>query len=174
MVKTLWESLHPEEAAKLDPQALAQASKSRPQASYPDPQALAQVLAQALAQALTPILPDIVRALSIDSSIPQAYPQVFALSLSIWSSNPSSIELSITGLPSSPATIGTSTALPSADPSTSLTVGRTWSIQQEHGRRGGLKGGSVRRDKLTPERRSEIAKQAAATRWKKKAGIGFS
>lgn len=36
------------------------------------------------------------------------------------------------------------------------------------GRSGGLKGGKARADKLTPEKRSEIAKKAAETRWKKK------
>jgi hypothetical protein len=36
------------------------------------------------------------------------------------------------------------------------------------GRKGGLKGGRARADKLTAERRSEIAKKAAASRWKKK------
>lgn len=35
------------------------------------------------------------------------------------------------------------------------------------GRRGGLKGGKARAAKLTPEERSEIAKKAAAARWKK-------
>ncbi len=33
------------------------------------------------------------------------------------------------------------------------------------GRRGGLKGGRARADKLTPEQRREIAKKAAAARW---------
>ena len=33
------------------------------------------------------------------------------------------------------------------------------------GRKGGLKGGRARADKLSPERRSEIAKAAAAARW---------
>ncbi len=33
------------------------------------------------------------------------------------------------------------------------------------GRKGGLKGGKARSAKLTPERRSEIAKQAAKARW---------
>lgn len=33
------------------------------------------------------------------------------------------------------------------------------------GRRGGLKGGRARADKLTPEQRSEQARKAAATRW---------
>ncbi|MCY4320523.1 MAG: histone H1 [Alphaproteobacteria bacterium] len=32
-------------------------------------------------------------------------------------------------------------------------------------RKGGLKGGPARAASLTPERRSEIAKQAAAARW---------
>ena len=31
----------------------------------------------------------------------------------------------------------------------------------------GKKGGAARRDKLTPERRAEIARKAAATRWGK-------
>ncbi len=35
----------------------------------------------------------------------------------------------------------------------------------ELGRLGGRKGGKARADKLTPERRSEIARKAAATRW---------
>lgn len=33
------------------------------------------------------------------------------------------------------------------------------------GRLGGLKGGKARADSLTPERRKEIAKKAARTRW---------
>lgn len=33
------------------------------------------------------------------------------------------------------------------------------------GRRGGLKGGKARAQKLTPEQRSEIAKKAAQARW---------
>jgi hypothetical protein len=33
------------------------------------------------------------------------------------------------------------------------------------GRRGGLKGGRARADKLTPEQRSEIARRAARKRW---------
>jgi hypothetical protein len=37
----------------------------------------------------------------------------------------------------------------------------------ELGRRGGLKGGKARAEKLTPEQRSEIAKKAAAARWKR-------
>lgn len=36
------------------------------------------------------------------------------------------------------------------------------------GRKGGLKGGKARADKLTPERRKEIARAAAAKRWKNK------
>lgn len=36
------------------------------------------------------------------------------------------------------------------------------------GRRGGLKGGKARAAKLTPEQRAEIARKAAAARWKKK------
>jgi hypothetical protein len=38
------------------------------------------------------------------------------------------------------------------------------------GRRGGLKGGKARAEKLSPERRAEIAKQAAAARWQRKTG----
>ncbi len=34
------------------------------------------------------------------------------------------------------------------------------------GRRGGLKGGKARAAKLTPEKRSEIARKAVAARWK--------
>jgi len=33
------------------------------------------------------------------------------------------------------------------------------------GRKGGLKGGKARAEKLSPERRREIAKKAAAARW---------
>jgi hypothetical protein len=33
------------------------------------------------------------------------------------------------------------------------------------GRRGGMKGGKARAESLTPERRAEIARQAAAARW---------
>ena len=35
------------------------------------------------------------------------------------------------------------------------------------GRRGGLKGGKARAESLSPEKRSEIAKKAAAKRWGK-------
>ena len=38
----------------------------------------------------------------------------------------------------------------------------------EIGRKGGLKGGKVRADKLTSKRRKEIASKAAKTRWAKK------
>lgn len=38
---------------------------------------------------------------------------------------------------------------------------------QELGRLGGLKGGAARAKTLTKEQRSEIAKKAAAARWKK-------
>ena len=37
------------------------------------------------------------------------------------------------------------------------------------GKLGGSKGGTIRAAKLSPERRSEIAKQAAKKRWEKKA-----
>ena len=36
------------------------------------------------------------------------------------------------------------------------------------GRKGGLKGGVARANKLSPKRRSDIAKKAAAARWHKK------
>ena len=36
------------------------------------------------------------------------------------------------------------------------------------GRLGGLKGGKARAAKLTPERRSEIARKAAQARWRKR------
>lgn len=36
------------------------------------------------------------------------------------------------------------------------------------GRKGGLKGGHARAAKLSPRKRSEIARMAAASRWKKK------
>ena len=41
------------------------------------------------------------------------------------------------------------------------------SAAQESRRRGGLKGGKARANKLTPEQRSEIARIAAHARWKK-------
>lgn len=37
----------------------------------------------------------------------------------------------------------------------------------ELGRKGGLKGGAARAKKLSPTERSEIARKAAATRWKR-------
>lgn len=39
--------------------------------------------------------------------------------------------------------------------------------RQENSRAGGLKGGAARAEKLSPERRAEIAKKAADSRWKK-------
>jgi hypothetical protein len=39
----------------------------------------------------------------------------------------------------------------------------------ELGRRGGLKGGKARAEKLTPARRSEIAREAANKRWERRA-----
>jgi len=41
---------------------------------------------------------------------------------------------------------------------------------QVNGRNGGKKGGPARAAKLTPERRSEIAKRAAQARWQAKSG----
>ncbi len=37
------------------------------------------------------------------------------------------------------------------------------------GRRGGLKGGRVRAERLSPKRRKEIARKAALARWRKRA-----
>ena len=42
----------------------------------------------------------------------------------------------------------------------------------ELGRLGGLKGGKARANKLTPERRKEIAQKAAQARWSKEKGKG--
>ena len=39
---------------------------------------------------------------------------------------------------------------------------------QEFGRLGGIKGGKIRSEKLTQEQRSDIARNAAKARWKKK------
>jgi len=39
---------------------------------------------------------------------------------------------------------------------------------REQGRKGGLKGAPARQEKISPERRKEIARKAAATRWGKK------
>lgn len=41
------------------------------------------------------------------------------------------------------------------------------SAKAKAGRAGGVKGGAVRATKLTPAERAEIAKKAAAARWKK-------
>jgi hypothetical protein len=38
---------------------------------------------------------------------------------------------------------------------------------KEYARKGGLKGGKSRAEKLTPEQRHEIAKLAASARWKR-------
>jgi hypothetical protein len=37
---------------------------------------------------------------------------------------------------------------------------------QQNGRHGGLKGGVARAEKLSPEKRSEIARKAAQARWR--------
>jgi hypothetical protein len=39
---------------------------------------------------------------------------------------------------------------------------------KEYAQKGGLKGGPARSAKLSPKRRSEIAKKAAKTRWNKR------
>ena len=41
------------------------------------------------------------------------------------------------------------------------------SAAAELGRRGGLRGGKARAAKLTPEQRSQIAKKAAQSRWRR-------
>jgi hypothetical protein len=41
------------------------------------------------------------------------------------------------------------------------------SRQARAGRAGGVKGGKARADRLSPERRSEIARAAAQARWKR-------
>ncbi len=41
-------------------------------------------------------------------------------------------------------------------------------VARELGRRGGLKGGKARAERLTPEQRTMIAKKAAEARWAKK------
>lgn len=40
-------------------------------------------------------------------------------------------------------------------------------LARKLGRRGGLKGGKVRAEKLSAERKSEIARKAANARWEK-------
>jgi hypothetical protein len=41
--------------------------------------------------------------------------------------------------------------------------------QKEYGRIGGLVGGKIRAERLSPEERKAIAKKAAEARWKRKA-----
>ena len=41
------------------------------------------------------------------------------------------------------------------------------SLAQSSGRKGGLKGGRARAEKLSPEQRSEIARKAARARWER-------
>ena len=43
------------------------------------------------------------------------------------------------------------------------------SAAQVSGKKGGLKGGKVRAEQLSPEKRSEIAQKAAQARWGKRA-----
>ncbi|HEY3572114.1 MAG TPA: hypothetical protein VGP73_29575 [Thermoanaerobaculia bacterium] len=71
----------------------------------------------------------------------------------------------------------TGTALPEVDPEdepiASLDVAREEKPEKNPaavalGRLGGLKGGKARLTKLSPEKRREIAKAAAAARWNKK------
>ena len=61
-----------------------------------------------------------------------------------------------------------------------MSVGNEWSdeelrdLARELGRRGGLKGGRARAEKLTPEARKEIARKAAKARWDKRRQQGES
>lgn len=58
---------------------------------------------------------------------------------------------------------GTAEPTPEEEPKDPIRVAAA-----ELGRRGGLKGGKARAAKLSPEERSEIARKAAATRWRAK------
>jgi hypothetical protein len=49
-----------------------------------------------------------------------------------------------------------------------IATGEQADTADPHGRAGGLHGGKARTRKLTPEQRSEIARVAAAARWKKR------
>ena len=55
-----------------------------------------------------------------------------------------------------------------------MSVENEWSdeelrkLARELGRRGGLKGGRARAEKLTPEERKKIARKAAKARWDKR------
>jgi hypothetical protein len=57
---------------------------------------------------------------------------------------------------------GTAEPTPEEEPKDPIRVAAA-----ELGRRGGLKGGKARSEKLSPERRAEIAKKAAQARWSK-------
>jgi len=57
---------------------------------------------------------------------------------------------------------GTAPPEPEPEPKDPLRVAAA-----ELGRRGGLKGGKARAEKLSPEERSEIARKAAAARWQR-------
>jgi hypothetical protein len=46
-------------------------------------------------------------------------------------------------------------------------TGQPQSAAAELGRRGGLKGGKTRAERLTPEQRSEAARKAVQARWRK-------
>jgi hypothetical protein len=54
-----------------------------------------------------------------------------------------------------------------AGDATDATPPETEPGQVRAGRSGGLKGGRARAERLTPERRSEIARAAAEARWKR-------
>jgi len=59
--------------------------------------------------------------------------------------------------------------MPSKDKQVKKRVQRKNPAAVALGRLGGLKGGKARAEKLTPERRSEIARNAVLARWQKKA-----
>jgi len=89
-------------------------------------------------------------------------PSIQMLSNSLPSSLPSNL-VSSSQVESQPLSIGQA----------SLSIGQaSLSIRQVSG----SKGGKVRAERLSPERRREIAQKASATRWAKrhKTGIGFS
>jgi hypothetical protein len=53
------------------------------------------------------------------------------------------------------------------DDATDETPPEPESRQASAGRKGGVKGGKARAERLTPERRSEIARAAAEARWQR-------
>lgn len=56
---------------------------------------------------------------------------------------------------------------PTPDPTESLSKAQISELMKAMGRKGGLKGGHARAQKLTPKKRTQIAKAAAKKRWAK-------